>query len=342
MGAATARSMAGRRHRRDTDRQRAEEPGRGRDAETPSQIGLAGWKDILWRVWESIGSDRVTLVAAGCTYFLLLALFPAITALVSVYGLFNDPASLGEQIVALAGFVPAGGLEIIQAQLERLVSQSDTTHGVTFLVGLGLALWSANAGVKTLFEAMNVAYGETEKRGFVRLNLITLLFTLGAILLAVAFLFAVAVVPAIVAWAGLSTVADWALSILRWPLVLVAAALALALLYRYGPSRDRAKWRWVTWGSGFAAAAWLLASILFSFYLSNFGNYDETYGSLGAVIGFMVWTWLSLIVVIVGAELNAEIEHQTARDSTIGPEAPLGARGAAMADTVGKSVGEAG
>jgi membrane protein len=191
--------------------------------------------------------------------------------------------------------------------------------------------------MKTLFEAMNVAYDETEKRSFIKLNLISLGFTLGAIVIGILFIVGVGVVPAVLAFVGLDGVTEFLISALRWPVLFVAAAFGLSVLYRYGPSRERAKWRWVTWGSVIATALWLLASILFSWYLSHFADYNATYGSLGAVIGFMMWTWISVVVVLLGAELNSEMEHQTARDSTAGPEAPMGARGATMADTLGGS-----
>ena len=198
-----------------------------------------------------------------------------------------------------------------------------------------IALWSANSGVKSLFDALNIVYNETEKRGLITLNLVSLAFTLGAILLIILALVAIAVVPVVLNFVGLGPIAGKLISILRWPLLLVAVALAIALVYRHGPSRRKAKWRWITWGSAFASIAWLAVSILFSWYVSNFGSYDKTYGSLGAAVGFMTWIWLSMIVVLIGAELDSEMEHQTAEDTTEGRPKPLGARDATVADTVG-------
>jgi len=198
-------------------------------------------------------------------------------------------------------------------------------------------LWSANNGIKTLFEAMNIAYGEVEKRSFVRLNLITFVFTLGAVVVSILFIGGVGVLPAVLGLVGMSQFAETVIALLRWPLLFGVAVSAISLLYRYGPSRENAKWRWVTWGGILATVLWLVTSILFSWYLTNFANYNATYGSLGAVVGFMMWVWVSVVVLIMGAELNAEMEHQTARDSTAGPEKPIGTRGATMADTIGRS-----
>lgn len=312
----------------------------GRDAEWPSEIPARGWKDILWRIWSEISEDRVMLIAAGATFYLLLALFPALTAFVSLYGFVADPTTVAEHISYLGGLMPSGGLEIIQGQLESLATQSEDTLSVGFLVGLAIALWSANNGVKTLFEAMNVAYEETEKRGFFMLNLVSFTFTLGAIFIAIAMIMMVGVVPAVLAFLRLDQSAELLIRLARWPVLLIAIFLGITLIYRFGPSRRRAKWRWLNWGAIIATLVWVVASIGFSFYLQNFANYNATYGSLGAVIGLMMWTWISVIILIVGAEINAEIEHQTAQDSTIGKWKPMGKRGAVVADTVGKPAEE--
>ena len=295
---------------------RAQQPGRRRTAESPRDLPAAGWKDTLSHVWQSIGDDHISLVAAGTAFFGLLAIFPALTALVAIYGLVADPASIRDQVEAMRGVVPEAGVEIIETQLTRIAEQSGTTHGVTFLAGLAAALWSANAGMKSLFESMNVAYDESEKRGFVWLTLISLALTLGAVVVLILFMIAIAVVPAVIGLLGLEGAAGWLVSLLRWPVILIIAALALAVLYRVGPSREAAQWRWVSPGSVVASVGWLVASMLLSFYLSNFADYSETYGSLGAVIGLMIWFWISALVILIGAELNAELEHQTADDTT--------------------------
>jgi membrane protein len=316
---------------------RARERGRGREAISPLQIPWKGWKDILLRVYDEIGKDRLMAVAAGVVFYSLLALFPAVTALVSSYGLFADMSTIADHLATLAGLMPAGGFDIVREQIERIVSKGGGQLTAGFLFGLALALWSANAGMKAIFDALNVIYEEDEKRSFVRLNLMSLAFTLGAVAAALLAVGAVVVFPLLLAFFGIEKVNPLLVSILRWPALFAMIILGLALLYRYGPSRRNAEWQWVSVGSVLAALAWVAGSLAFSYYLANFADYNGTYGSLGAVIGLMMWMWLSSIVILVGAELNAEIEHQTARDSTEGREKPLGARGAAMADTVGEA-----
>jgi membrane protein len=318
----------------------AKEPGRGREAETPAQIPARGWKDILWRVYERFGRDRVLAIAAGVTFYALLAIFPAIGALVSLYGLFAEPGTIQSHLNTLGGFLPGGALEIIGEQVKRIASKPSGTLGFGFALGLGTALWSSNAGMKALFDALNIVYEEDEKRGFIKLNLVSLTFTLSAILFILLAMGAVVVLPVVLKWIPLGgPVLEWTLSILRWPILLAAVVAGLAAIYRWGPSRDGAEWTWITPGSIFAAVIWVGGSMLFSWYVSKFGNYNETYGSLGAAIGFMTWIWLSTIIVLLGAEINAETEHQTATDTTKGPDEPLGTRGAKMADSVGEAKG---
>lgn len=205
------------------------------------------------------------------------------------------------------------------------------------MVGLAVSLWSANAAMKSLFDTLNIVYGETEKRGFVKLNAASLAFTLAGIAFVLIALGAVVVLPVALNFVGLSNAADLLVLIVRWPAMFVAVALALALIYRFGPSREAPRWRWITWGSAIATVLWLAASALFSWYAANFGKFNETYGSLGAAIGFMTWLWISAIVILLGAELDAEMEHQTAPDTTTGSEKPMGMRGAAVADTLGQA-----
>jgi membrane protein len=224
---------------------------------------------------------------------------------------------------------------VIRDQLTHLSSQPSTTLGISFLVGLVISLWSANAGIKALFDSLNVVYEEREKRSFIRLNLVTLSFTIATIAFMLIALACVVALPVVFNYLPVPGPTTIILETARWPILLVLVAIGLTLIYRYGPSRAEPRWQWITWGSAFAAFVWLAASALFSWYATNFGSFNKTYGSLGAVIGFMTWMWLSIIVVLIGAKLNAEIEHQSARDSTTGRPKPLGARGAKMADTVG-------
>jgi membrane protein len=314
---------------------RATERGRGRRARAPLQIPWRGWKDIALRTYQETQDDRLLALAAGVVFYSLVALFPAIAAGVSSYALFADAGIIGKHLSLAVGIVPAELLDLLRDEITRIAAESDGKLTFGFLAGLVIALWSANAGMKAIFDALNIIYDEQEKRGLVRLNLISLFFTvcaIGAVLLAIG---GVVVFPLFLAPFGLLSVDEPLIGYLRWPVMFGLIIVGLAVLYRYGPSRRLAKWRWLSVGSVFAASTWLAVSSLFSWYLGNFANYDATYGALGAVVGLMMWMWFSTIVVLVGAELNSEVEHQTARDSTVGPEKPLGARGAVMADTVG-------
>jgi membrane protein len=312
-----------------------EQGDRGRGAAKPSEIPARGWKDILLRVYANVSRHRVMALAAGMTYYSILAIFPAIAALVAVYGLFADPSTIARHLDQLGGFLPRGAIDIAGEQLTRVASKGSQTLGLTFLFGLGVSLWSANAAMKSLFDTLNIIYGEEEKRSFVKLNAVSLSFTVGAVVFVLAALGSIVVIPVILGYVGLSNAGDLLLRIGRWPAMYLVIALALAVIYRYGPSREAPQWRWITWGSAIAALLWLGVSGLFSWYAANFGKFNETYGSLGAVIGFMTWLWISAIAILLGAEIDAEMEHQTARDTTTGSPKPLGARGARMADTVG-------
>jgi membrane protein len=310
---------------------------RGRDAGTPAEIPAQRWMDVAWRAYDGIQNERVLLVAAGVTFYALLALFPATAALVSLYGLFADSSTISEHLQLASGFLPEGALEVVGEQVKRIASQKGTL-GITFFGTLALALWGANAGTKAIFDALNIIYKEHEKRSFVRLALLSLLFTLGAIALMLVALAGIVVVPVVLKLLGIPDESGPALlSLLRWPLLYLLILFALACLYRYGPSRTEPEWRWVTWGSAIAGAIWIVGSLLLSWYVANFGTYNATYGSLGAIIGFMVWMWLSTIVVLVGAKFNAEMEHQTAKDTTKGRSKPIGTRGAKMADELGEA-----
>jgi membrane protein len=278
-------------------------------------------------------------LAAGVTYYVLLALFPGIEALVSIYGMVADPADIERQISNLAGTIPREAVDLMRGQLQHLTSQNEKALGLAFFGGLLMSLWSANAAIKAMFDALNVVYGEKERRNFFRLTILSLTFTAGMVLFMVVALIGIVVIPAVLEFLHLGRFGEILINILRWPAMLAVVVLGLAVVYRYGPCRADARWRWITWGSIAAAILWLIVSMLFSWYASNFGSYNKTYGSLGAVIAFMVWTWLSTTVVLMGGELNAEIEHQTAKDSTTGGTKPLGTRGAKMADTIGAPQG---
>jgi membrane protein len=310
------------------------EVSRGHDASTPSQIPARGWLDIFKRLFWSFNDDRIMLIAGGVTFYLLLALFPALAAFVSTYGFFADPATVTQHIALLDDLVPVDGLQIIHDHLDSLTSQDPGALGFGILLGLLVAFWSANNGVKAIFEALNIAYGEKEKRSFLWLNMVALAFTLGAMLTAVLMIAALGILPVVLNLMRLESMAEILLSLARWPLLVLVLGTGVMLLYRYGPSREPAKWRWLTWGATFSTLTWMAASAGFSYYLQNFAQYNVTYGSLGAIIGFMMWTWISVIILVLGAELNAAMEHQTAVDSTTGRPLPMGERGAFVADTV--------
>ncbi|MDP1875430.1 YihY/virulence factor BrkB family protein [Phenylobacterium sp.] len=315
----------------------AEEPGRGRLAGHPTQIPLHGWKDVVWRTVAEINRDQLPRVAAGVTFYTLLAIVPALAVFVSLYGLVADIGQVQSQLAQMSRVIPGDVLEIIGDQMRRLAVERKANLSLAFAFSLLVSVWTASNAVRALVEGVNIAYDEQEKRNIVQLMAITYAATFGALtflILVTGLLVAMPIAMTLLGLGGFAAV--WIP--LRWAVLLAVAAGAFTLLYRYGPCRARARWRWVIPGGVFAAVVWLGGSLIFSWFLNNVARYDVTYGSLGAVIGFMMWIWISSMIVLIGAELNAEIEHQTALDSTTGPEAPLGERGATMADTVGKAL----
>jgi membrane protein len=297
---------------------------RGRHAQSPKDIPTKGWRDVLLHVFHGISEDRITTISGGVTFFVLLALFPGLAGLISLYGLFADSSTIAQHLNSLEGVLPDGGMPILREQLQQLTSS------------LAVSLWSANGGIKAMFEGLNAVYEEDEKRSFVKLNAISLALTLGGLAFVIASLLTITVVPNVLSFLGLPGISE-IVKFARWPLLLVVASLMIAVIYRFGPSRDQPQWRWISPGSIFAAATWIIASLLFSWYTAHFGSYNKTYGSLGAAVGFMTWIWISTIVILVGAKINAELEHQTETDTTVGTPDPRGKRGARMADTVGQS-----
>jgi membrane protein len=267
-----------------------------------------GWRKILVATAREFGEDHIPTSAAAVTFYILLSLFPALAAFVSLYGLVADVADAQRQVTALSGFLPGGAVQVLAEQMTRLAAGDHGKLGLAFAASLLVSLWSSTSGVKALMEGLNVAYEARERRGFFHLNLVALVFTVAGIAVAIVAVGAVAAAPAVLDRFGLFRM--HAIAPLRWPAFFVFTSLLLAVLYRYAPSRGRVPWRWVTPGGVAAALAWMAMSALFSWYVANFGNYDRTYGSLGAIVGFLTWIWLSLMVVLFGAELNAEIERQ--------------------------------
>lgn len=309
------------------------EPGRGRLATHPIQIPYKGWIDILYRTAGGFFGDRVSFVAGGVTFFMLLALFPTLGAFVTIYGLFANPADAWGRLDFIYELLPPNVSQFIGNEMTRLAGSSTGELTFTLVWTLALSLWAANGGVKTLFYGLNLAFHEVEKRNILVYNLVCMAVTLTGMFGLMLTSMLVVGVPVVIALFGLQD--QWAyLSPLRWPVLFVIYIGCLNLLYRIGPSRRSQRWRWLTPGATVAAILGLLVSLLFSWFLTNFVRTDS-YGPLSAAMGFLLWTWISLQVVLMGARLNAEIEHQTAMDTTIGPERPIGERGAIMADSVG-------
>jgi len=328
-----AAEMAERRAARRDDRSR-----RGRHAAWPWQMTWLGWKDVLTRTYYEIFDDRLFSVAAGVAFYMLLALVPGISVLVSLYGFVADPRHLSEQLQPLLNVLPDAGAQLVIEQVVRLSGKSANDLSIYLLVSLAIAGWSANAGIKAMFDALNVIYDEAEKRSFLRLNVLSMFATISAIVLFIVSLFTVAILPAVLSSTPYQTVLEQVLWLVRWPVFFAIAIIATAALYKIGPSRRAPRFVWVLPGAAVSALAWVGASYLFGWYVSTLSDYTATYGSLAAIVVFMTWLWLSVTIVLIGAELNAELEHQTARDTTHGPPKPLGARGAVVADSIGPAV----
>ncbi|MGB3222903.1 MAG: YihY/virulence factor BrkB family protein [Desulforhopalus sp.] len=309
---------------------------RGRTASIPQDIPLPGWFDILVRTKDQISSDNLSLVAAGVAFYALLAIFPTLAASVSLYGLLANAADIERQFEDLAVLMPPETRPILLDQIKALAASSEKTLGATVIGGLLLALMSAMKGMKAIITALNIAYNEEEKRGFLRLNLISFMLTLASVLFMVLMLGLVIAVPAVLNFLNLSDDLEIIVSMSRWSLLLVVVVTAMASLYHFAPSRSEARWQWVSWGAIVATALWSLVSIGFSIYVENFGTYNKVYGSLGALVALLMWFYISAYALMLGAELNSEMEHQTKVDTTVGEPKPMGERDAYVADTVGE------
>lgn len=308
----------------------------GREADRPREIPKRGWKDVANRVKTELGDDNISIVAAGVAFFSLLSVFPALAAILTIYGLFASPEQVSTQIQAISGALPDSAQQVISQQLQRLASASSSALGIGAIIGLLAAIWSSSKGIKALVGGIDIAYDEKDERGFVRKTAIILALTVAAILFVIVSLVLIAAVPALVGSLGLPSTLQWIVSLGRWPLLIVLVMGALAVIYRVAPDRDKAQWQWVTPGSVIAALLWVAASVLFSLYVRYFGSYNESYGSLAGVVVLMMWLYLSAFIVLLGAEINAELERQTRHDTTHGKREPMGRRGAHAADTVGE------
>lgn len=300
--------------------------------EWPWQFTLRDWQQISVRVMREVNNDNVGVIAAGVAFFSLLAIFPLITACLSIYGYFADPAKVQEMLLSVSGVMPGDAWVLLNDQITSVVQAPDAKLGIGIALGLMVALYSAGSGIRAIMRAMNVAYGEVESRGFAKFYALAASMTLSTIVFLWVALAVIIGVPALLTVLKLDGLAALVTKALPWILLIGLFAFALGILYRFGPSRRPAKKRWVYPGIIFTSAMWLLMSAGFSFFVSNFGSYNATYGSLGAVIILLIWFWLTAFVVIVGAELNAEMERQTSVDTTRGPDRPAGKRGAVVAD----------
>jgi len=313
---------------------------RGRSADTPTEIPAKGFWDVFTRVRKESKDDGLTLLAAGVAFYALLAFVPGLVALVSLYGLVAKPSDVERQVTSSLSAAPQEVRGLVTSQLQSIVNSAGGGAVLGVIFGTLLALWSASSGIGHLIEAVNRAYDEQETRGFVKLKAIALAFTIGAILFVLVSFGLITILPALLAKSGLGTAGRIVVGVLRWIVLLGGMILGLAALYRFGPDRDDPRWRWVTPGAIVAAIAWIIGSLLFSLYTANFAKYNETYGSLGAVVIMLLWLFLTAAVVIMGAEINSELERQTARDTTVGTDQPMGQRSAVAADTVGPTADE--
>ena len=291
---------------------------RGRAATSPHQIPMPGWKDILVRSWAEVSDNHIFLVAGGVTYAVLLALFPALAALVSIYGLLLDPGQVEQQVAAMSDVLPAATTQMIGDQLHKLVSTSNGSLSISAGVALVLALWSASRGMSGLITALDIAYDEKETRGFFKLNFIAIALTVAMLVGGTVIIALVGVLPAAIQFIGLAGSAKWLLLILEWPILIAVVMIGLAVLYRYAPDRHPPHWRWVSPGTIVATLLWLLGSVAFTVYVSHFNSYDKTYGSLGGVVVMLTWLYLSAFVALFGAVINAQSERQT----QVGADAP--------------------
>jgi membrane protein len=317
------------------DPERVEDDGRGRQASKPQEIPPRGWQDIAKRVRVEVKQDQVPLLSAGVAFYALLSLFPAMIAGISIYGLVADPQTVGRQIERLTQLLSPETAHILSQQIRQVTAGAGGALGLATVLGIATALWSASSGMKALVTGINLTYDESETRKFLKLRGLALLLTIGAmVLMGIALLLIVAFPAFTNDW---PTAARWIASVLRWLLLAALLIFGLAVLYRFAPDRDNPKWGWVSWGSAIATVLWVVASLAFSFYVGHFGNYNKTYGALAGVIILLFWLFLTAFVVLVGAEINTEMELQTARDTTAGPERPLGERDAHAADHVATS-----
>lgn len=313
---------------------------RGHNAEKPTQIPKKGWKDIALRVKDRLTKDHVSIVSAGIAFYFFLAIFPAIAAALSIYGLLMEPAEIEQQIGQLANILPEQAHQMIGNILEKQSEKSQSSLGWSLVLSILISLWSVNKGSKAVFEGVNITYNVKDERDFFKLTAVTLLFTIGGIIIGFIAIAMVVAFPALIDKIGLPSTLETIIQFLRWPILALIVMFALAAVYKVAPNRKRPEFKWISWGAFIATALWLGGSLLFSLYVNNFNRFDETYGSFAAVIILILWFFLTAFIILLGAEINSEMEHQTSRDTTTGEDKPMGQRGAYHADHVaGKDKG---
>lgn len=309
----------------------------GYDPTRPWDVTWGGLWNVAQRVFGKISGDNLPIIAGGVTFFAMLAVFPALAAVVALYGLISDPQAVTNQIAAVSGVLPESAQAVLTNQLQRLVGSSAATLQIGTAIGILVALWSASRGMNALVQGLDIAYGEREDRGLIKQTLLVLGLTAGGLVFSIMALLLVAGVPAVLKAVGLGQAVEWLATLARWPVILGLAILALAAIYRLAPNRRPAQWRWLSPGAVVATTLWIIASILFSVYVSTFGSYSETYGALAGVVVLMFWFYITSFIVLLGGVINAEMERETCRDTTVGPPRPMGERDAVAADTVATS-----
>lgn len=307
---------------------------RGHNAEKPKQIPRKGWKDIASRVKDQLTKDHIFLLSAGIAFYFSLAIFPAIAAALSIYGLIMELAQVEQQMSQIANFLPEQPHQMISNILERQSEKPESTLGWSLVLSILISLWSVNKGTKAVFEGVNITYNEIDKRGFFKLTAVTLLFTIGGIIVGFIAIAMVVAFPALIDKIGLPSTLETIIQILRWPILALIVISALAAVYKVAPYRKSPEFKWTSWGAIIATVFWLVGSLLFNLYVKNFNSFDETYGSFAAIIILMLWFFLSAFIVLLGAEINSEMEHQTSRDTTTGEDKLMGKRGGYHADHV--------
>ncbi len=316
------------------------ENARGREARHPGEIPAKGWKDTLMRVKNEVGEDRLSMIAAAMSYYALLAFVPALTSVVLIYAWINDPSAISNQINSMSRFLPAEAQTILKDQLTSLSSKASSALGLSAIGSLLFSLWSASKASTAVMDAMNIIYDEKEKRSFIRRTGMAIWMTLFGAILSIVALLVVVGIPPVLANFHFPAMFESLAAGVGWIVLLLIFSFYLSFAYRFGPCREKAKWSWVSRGSIIASVLWAATSLLFSWYAAKFGNFNKTYGSLGAVIVLMTWFYISSFIILLGGEINSELEHQTKKDTTTGSPKPLGTRGARMADTVGASADE--